>query len=142
MEENIDADTRTFLWRLLEQQLGVIARIDTNSNLGLQPNGFWFGPHKKKREQRQQAALTMAKQMSGACRQLLLWLSSDEFEMPPEVRAKMSAQWRGQAIKDLDTILSTNFDHPYEVGAKWNLHDMRELLVNGSASLGQPEYEK
>lgn len=118
MSDHKDAENEGLLYSLLEQQLGVLARIDTNSHLGL-------GSNKKKIEQRRLAALEMSMKMANTCRLLLGWLAAGR-------RSPMAAdrtQMREQLVQALQEVLATNFDHPYAVSAQWNLAHIHEVLT-------------
>lgn len=118
----MDTDDKKLLMHLLIQELGVLARIDYNSDLNIEPSTFFSSSKKKKIDERRLNALDMSKKISHSCQIVLEFLND--------------SKTKEEAMDALLDVLKTDFDHPYNVSSCWNLNYMYSILKDGRQPLG------
>ena len=114
-------ERRNLLFVLLDQQMGVISRIDTHHDAGL----MCAKRGSRKLDLRTETEVAMAKQMTHCCRLLLRRLRCSE---------EGAAQAHIELEQALRKTLDIRYDHPYATCARWNLAAMLDTITSQDAA--------
>lgn len=105
-------EEQDFLFKLLEQQLAILSRIDSRSSEQDIKNRWYNVQNKNKL-----LALTMSKEIANCCYCLLLFLRTGKN--------------KDKLLKLIEVVENKKYNHPYELSAKWNIIYAKRILENG-----------
>ena len=108
-------EEQDLLFKLLEQQLAILSRIDSRSSEQYKKMKWYkFGNVQDKNKL---LALTMSKEIASCCHCLLLFLRFGKN--------------KDKLLKLIEVVEHKKYNHPYESSAKWNMIYVKKILLYG-----------